>query len=308
MHKNGLSIIILSWNTKDITDECLKHLKIAIESIRGKIDTEVILVDNSSSDGSPQMVEKKYPWVKLILSRTNLGYPKGNNLGFKNSNPRNKYLLLLNSDVYVEKDTLERSLAFFESKKDCKVFGCKLIRGDGSFQPSAGYLPTPLNIFSWFWGLDLIPVFNKLFKQFHPRNKDFFGSTKKVGWVQGAYLFMEREVFDKTNGFDEKFFMYMDEVEWSRRVQDLGYNIYYAPGFAVTHLDRASAHKDVEKLAKTYSLEVIGLIYYLRKYYPEKLGFLKPILKIGAYLRWFIFLILGNEMRKKAYSEVIKKI
>ncbi len=308
MLKPGLSVIIVSWNTKSVTDECLKRLKVAAYHVHDKLTVEVIVVDNDSKDGTSEMIEKKYPWVKLVRSGTNLGYAKGNNLGYKKSSPKNKYLLLLNSDAYVEKETLVNSLNYFDSNKDCDVLGCKLLRENGTLQPSAGSLPTPINVWSWFWGLDLVPLLNKLFNQFHPRDKDFFKSDRKVGWVQGAYLFMNREVFEKTKGFDEKFFMYMDEVEWSRRVHDLGYNIFYTPGFSITHLDRASAHQIPEKMAQTYTLEVIGLVYYLRKYYPKKLSVLLPLLRLGAYLRWFVFFILGNETRKQAYMRVLKEI
>lgn len=308
MLKPGLSIIIVSWNTKDVTDKCLRYLKAAVDNVCDKLDTEVIVVDNNSNDGTSEMVEKKYPWVKLIRSGINLGYAKGNNLGFKNSNSKNKYLLLLNSDAYVEKDTLANSLDYFINNKECDVLGCKLLRGNGTLQPSGGYLPTPVSVWSWFWGLDLVPLINKFFNQFHPRDNEFFKSDRKVGWVQGAFLFMAREVFEKTKGFDEKLFMYMDEVEWSRRVYDFGYNIFYTPRFSITHLDRASAHQNSEKMAQTYSLEVIGLVYYLRKYYPEKLSLLLPLLRLGAYLRWFAFFILGNETRKQAYMKVLKEI
>lgn len=308
MLKQGLSIIIVSWNTKGITDECLRRLKMAVENVYDKLNTEVIVVDNNSGDGTPEMIEKKYPWVKLIQSGANLGYAKGNNLGFRKSDSKNKYLLLLNSDAYVKEDTLADSLDFFDGKKECDVLGCKLLRENGMLQPSAGNLPTPVNVWSWFWGLDLVPLVNKLFIQFHPRDKEFFKSDRKVGWVQGAFLFMDREVFEKTKGFDETLFMYMDEVEWSRRARDLGYNIYYTPRFSITHLDRASARQIPEKMAQSYTLEVIGLVYYLRKYYPEKLNLLLSLLRLGAYLRWFVFFILGNETRKQAYAGVLKEI
>lgn len=308
MHKSGLTVIIVSWNTKSVTDECLRCLKAAMDNVEDRLETEVVVVDNNSGDATGEMIREKYPWVKLVRSGTNLGYAKGNNLGFAKSNPRNKYLLLLNSDAYVEKDTLADALNFFDSNEKCDVLGCKLLRENGKLQPSAGNLPTPLNVWSWFWGLDLVPFLNKFFKQFHPRDKEFFKSDRKVGWVQGAFLFMNREVFEKTKGFDEKFFMYMDEVEWSRRVHDLGYNIFYTPRFTVTHLDRASTHQIPEKMAQSYVLEVVGLIYYLRKYYPEKMGLLVPLLRLGAYLRWFAFFILGNKTRKQAYMKVLRQI
>lgn len=308
MHKPGISIIIVSWNTKDITDECLLRIKKSVAFAKGIADTEVIVVDNDSNDGTAEMIEKKYPWVILVKSGANFGYAKGNNLGFRRSNHQNKYLLLLNSDAYIEENTLADSLNYFDSNNECDVLGCKLILENGRLQPSAGNLPTPVNVWSWIWGLDLVPVVNRLFTQFHPRDKGFFKTDRKVGWVQGAFLFMKRKVFVKTKGFDEKFFMYMDEVEWCRRVSNLGYSIFFTPGFSITHLDRASAHAIPEKMAQTYSLEVIGLIYYLRKYYSGSLGLLLPLIKFGVSLRWLAFFILGNRIRTQAYAKILKEI
>src|SRR4030042_3149838 len=148
MLKPGLSVIIVSWNTKSVTDECLKRLKVAAYHVRDKLTVEVIVVDNDSKDGTSEMIEKKYPWVKLVRSGTNLGYAKGNNLGYKKSSPKSKYLLLLNSDAYVEKETLVNSLNYFDSNKDCDVLGCKLLHENGKLQPSAGSLPTPMSVWS----------------------------------------------------------------------------------------------------------------------------------------------------------------
>lgn len=306
--KKGISVVIVSWNTKEVTLKCLDHLKRAVDFINSKVEVEVVVVDNASSDGTVDIIEKKYPWVKLIEAGSNLGYAKGNNLGFKKTSSTNKYLLLLNSDVYIQQDTLAKSLDFFENHTDSDVLGCKLVSDKGVLLPSAGNLPTPLSVWSWIWGLDLIPLINKLFKQFHPRGKDFFKSDKKVGWVQGAYLFMKREVFEKTGGFDETIFMYMDEVEWCKRVHTFDYNIYYTPGFSVVHLERSSAKDDWEKMSRTYSLEVVGLVYYLHKHHPSSLIIIRPLIKIGAALRYFAFWILGNKIRSNAYAKILKEI
>ncbi len=301
MHKNGISVIVVSWNTKNITSECLRRLEIAKGYLKDESNCEIIVVDNNSTDGTSTMIAKKYPWVKLIKSKFNLGYSAGNNLGFRNSDSKNSYLLLLNSDAYVEEDTLSKSLDYFEKNINCDVLGCQLKFENGKIQPSAGNLPTPTNVLSWIWGF-------KFFNQFHPRSANYFKYDKKVGWVQGAYLFMKRKVFEETHGFDENFFMYMDEVEWSRRVGELKYNIFYTPSFSITHLDRASAHKVPEKLAKTFSLEIIGVVYYLRKYYPRSLSFLLPLIKLAVFLRLLAFTILENKVRTLAYAKVLREI
>jgi GT2 family glycosyltransferase len=159
MNKIGLSVVIVSWNTKDITDKCLASMKGAVAYAKDIFDTEVIVVENDSSDGTPEMIAKKYPWVKLIPSGSDLGYGKGNNFGYDRANHKNEYLLLLNNDAYVNEDTLVKSLEFMQKNKECDVLGCKLKFLDGRFQPSAGFLPTPKSVWSWIWGLDHLTIY-----------------------------------------------------------------------------------------------------------------------------------------------------
>jgi GT2 family glycosyltransferase len=298
MLNEGISIIIVNWNTKDVTDECLADIKKTIDE--GKLNVEVIVVDNGSTDGSSGMILRKYPWVNLVTSKENLGFAKGNNLGFKKTNPKNKYLLLLNSDAFIRKDTFIKSIKYFEENNKCDVLGCKLENKDGRLQPSAGFLPTPLTVSLWMIGLNRFGV--------HPKNKDFFEKSREVGWITGAFVFMKREVFEKTRGFDEKFFMYMDEVEWCKRAKNLGYHIFYTPGFSVTHLDKASAQGLPENLIRVYGLEILGLKYYLRKYYHDHLIYLLPIIRLGILTRLIAFKFLGRELRQKAYSQILKEI
>ena len=253
-----------------------------------------------TTDGSGGMILRKHPWVNLVTSKENLGFAKGNNLGFKKTNPKNKYLLLLNSDAFIRKDTLIKSVKYFEENNKCDVLGCKLENKDGKLQPSAGYLPTPLSVSLWMMGLNRFGV--------HPKNKGFFKKSKEVGWVTGAFIFMKREVFEKTHGFDEKLFMYMEEVEWCKRAKNLGYRIFYTPGFSITHLDKASAQGLPENLTKVYRFEILGLKYYLGKYYHGHLIYLLPVIKLGIVARLIVFKFLGRELRQKAYSQLLKEI
>lgn len=308
MAKIGVSVIIISWNTRDITDKCLSYLKEAIDYVKEQAEVEVIVSEHASKDGSAEMIAKKYPWVKLKPAGADLGYGKGNNFGFKHTNPKNKYLLLLNNDAYVRKSTISDSLKYFEKNPDCDVLGCRLVYRDGRFQPSAGYLPTPLSVWAWIWGLDLIPLIGGFFKPVHPKNPSFFKFDREVGWVMGAFVFMKREVFEKTQGFDEKFFMYMEEVEWCRRVWKAGFRICYTPKFTITHIGKASAFGDPAELAKIFKMEMMGLIYYLRKHYPGQVSWLLPLIKIGVFARFLIFTLLGNKIRRQGYWQVLRQL
>jgi GT2 family glycosyltransferase len=143
---------------------------------------------------------------------------------------------------------------------------------------------------------------------FHPRDKDFFKKNREVGWTMGAFLFMKMEVFKKSKGFDENFFMYMEEVEWCRRVKEAGYKIWYTPEFWVTHVDKASAMGKPEELAKIFRREILGFVYYLKKNYPSQKTWFIPVIKVGVMVRLFAFTLLHSKMRQDAYKQTLEAL
>jgi len=293
-----LSTIVLSYNTKDITDECLRRLQSSVVSCQRKLKNkiEIIVLDNASSDGSVEMIKRNHPYVRLIESKENTGFSKGNNIGLKQA--KNPYILLLNSDVYVEDDSITASLEYFQKNPDCDVLGPKLIFGDGSFQPSAGNLPSPFNIPCWILGLSLIPVVKELTFPFHPNYKSFFSNAKEVGWVSGAFFMLKREVFIKVGGFDESIFMYLEEVELCKRIDLAGFNIWYVPSIQVTHLHGASSSADKSVI---FIRELSGLKVYLKKYYCLAYPLVKVFLILGLIIRIIAFSFLGKFNRANAY-------
>lgn len=307
MHKDSpeISVIICTYNTKDLTLECLDRLKKSIDNLDKKVET--VLVENGS-DGTGEIVKKKYSWIKLIEPGENTGFSKGYNLGIKASNKNSKYCLLLNTDALIKPDTLQKAVNFMEKHNDCDVVSCRLVFGDGKFQPSGGYLPTPLSAATWILGIDLLPGVSHFLKTFHQKNMSFFEKDREVGWVMGAFLFMRQEVIEKTKGMDENFFMYMEEVDWCKRINDAGFKIWYTPSFEITHLDKTSSKSDPEKFRKIYQKEILGVIYFLKKYYSDQIFWILPVIKFGLLIRWFSFLILGNRDRQLTYIETLKAI
>lgn len=289
MANTQVSVIICSFNTKNMTDKCLACLE------KSGQKTGIVVVENGS-DGTAEMIKKKYPKVLLVEPGENTGFARGNNLGLKAADPKSKYLLLLNTDVFVKKDTLEKALAFFDSHQDCDVLGCRLNLADGRVQPSAGALPTPVNVAGWMLGAG---------RQVHPTDPGYFARARQVGWVMGAFLMMRREVYNQTGGFDGNFFMYMEEVEWCKRMETAGFKIWYVPDFGVTHLDKGSSGGDLKgPLLK----EKIGLIYYLKKYYPESLRWTVLIIKSGMWLRKTAFGLLGERNKSEIYADILNNI
>jgi GT2 family glycosyltransferase len=298
------SIIILSYNTKAITEKCLLKVKEAsfyYQKKRKKL-VEVIVVDNASTDGSVDLIKGKFPWVKLIANKTNIGFAKGNNQGMAKAH--GKYFLLLNSDAFIKKDTLVQAVEKLENNH-ADLIGCKLTYKNGSFQPSGGFTPSPGNTISWMLGFEKFPILNYLLHPVHPNNTEFFKNSRSMGWIMGSFMFMRREVFEKTKGFDESFFMYMEEVEWCKRIADNGFSIKYIPSFSIVHLGRASSNYDI---AKPLILEAKGLLYFTKKHYPRYFQLVKFVMKLGFSLRLIVFTVFGKKEKKDAYLKILKEL
>lgn len=305
MNNLDLTVIILSFNTKDITGRCLGKLKIAKEYCEKKFknDISVIVVDNGSSDGSVGLIKAEHPWVKLIALAKNSGFSGGNNLAMKEV--KTPFILLLNSDVYLEEESLYKALAYFRVNLNCDVLGAKLRYANGNLQPSAGNSPTPLNIIFWILGLSKFPIVNNLIPPFHPTDKQYFSKAHKVGWVMGAFLMLKKKVFEATSGFDENIFMHMEEVEWCKRIKDRGFKIWYAPQVLAIHLHGASTNFD---LSASFLNELKGIKYYLNKHYRIFYWFTKVFLVLGLIMRVLAFSFLGKTKRARVYVEGLKVI
>lgn len=302
---NNLSVILVSYNTKDITRQCLSLLKKSITYCEEKLDNqvEVIIVDNNSKDGSIEMLKKDFPYFKLIETGQNPGFGAGNNIGMAEA--KYSYILLLNTDAYVKEDTLENALSFMVSHPEVDILGPRLTFRNGSLQPNAGFLPTPAKTKLWLLGFEALPEIKTLLNSVHKRNKEFYTSEHQVEWVMGAFFMLKREVFEKTHGFDEQIFMYMEEVEWCIRIKQAGFKVMYTPSFSVVHLGGASSGGNI---AVPLSREMEGLIYVYKKHYPAWLPYLKLLIVLGCLIRIVAFSLLGKFDRVKAYSEVLKKL
>ena len=298
MDELNLSVIILSYNTKDILDKCLQSLQLSVVSCQKNLGNkiQIIVLDNASSDGSVEMVKKNHPEVDLIESKENTGYSKGNNLAFKKA----KYplILFLNSDVYLQEDSLEKALLNFKNP-DCDGLGIKLQFENGKFQPSAGDLPNFFNIYLWIFGFAKLPILENI-NPYHPTDPSYFNELRKVGWVTGAFFMLRKEVFEKVLGFDENLFMYAEEVEMCKRISKKGCKIWYVPTITATHLHAASSNFDT---SPAFVSEIKGLSYYFKKYYKNYYWFYKIIMIKGLILRIIVFTLFGKTKRANAYMK-----
>ena len=233
-----LSVIILNYNVRFFLEQCVASVQEALTNI----DSEIIVVDNDSSDDSCEMIKSRFPNVKLIKNNSNLGFPKGNNIGVAQA--KGDYICILNPDTVVAEDTFEKILAFAKKQENLGIVGCKLIDGSGNFLPeSKRGIPTPFVALTKIFGLyKLFPsweLFNRYYAQHLSENE-----TGKVDILVGAFMIMKRELYNDIGGFDENCFMYSDDIDLSFMVLKSGKNNYYFHETSVIHYKGESTVKD----------------------------------------------------------------
>ncbi len=277
-----VSIIILSFNTEKLLDGCLSSVKQMLKTS----SYEVIVVDNASSDASCGMIEKKYPWVKLIKSKENLGFGNGINLGATKA--KGEYLLFLNSDAEIKTDGLKDIVSFFEKEVTCGIIGGRLENKDGSYQRS----------FSNFYGIK--DIFLMLFGGDKLETSLYKGDKgREVDWVSGGCMFIRKDIFDKLQGFDKQIFMYIEDMELCFRVRKAGYSIFFNPSFVVKHLGYGSSNREFA-IVNIYK----GLIYFYKKH---KSLFAYYLVKLLLTVKAVLALTLGMVLRKKELVSTYKK-
>lgn len=295
-----LSIIIVNFNTSRLLQDCLS----SIFKYGLKHKFSVVVVDNASSDGSAEMVEKKFPKVKVIKSEKNLGFAGGNNLGIKAG--ETKYYLLLNSDTIVPVGSLD-SLVDFMDMSGFGVGSCKLLNKDGSFQANAGDLPFGLPLFFWLSGWDdILPKIGEYLPSFHRKFKSFYEGDKEVGWVSGSVMIIKREVALSIGGLDEGIFMYCEDTDYCIRAKKAGFKVGWTDKAWVYHLGGGSS-KDPALIQ--WVGEFKGLVYIYRKHLGILAGFiLRMLILIFTVVRMVAFLVVGKFSVSKTYAKLIFEI
>ncbi|MDM8567023.1 glycosyltransferase family 2 protein [Candidatus Halobeggiatoa sp. HSG11] len=303
MNNPQVSVIIVSFNTRDLLRDCLNTL---IKEA-GNINYEIIVIDNASKDDSANMVATEFPDIKLICSTENLGFAAANNLGFAQA--QGDYIVLLNSDAFLWPHALERSLEYIQANPKIGIGGARLINPDESWQPSARLFPSLLNHLIVISGLA-----NK-----YPKSK-FFGRMDRtwadtnqaasVDWVPGAFSIMPRKVLEKVGYFDEQFFLYCEEVDLCKRFKMAGYEVYYWPDVTVIHLGGESS-KSLTDLEMSTSGKQINL-WQIRStllYYRKHHGLIITWLWMQLENNWHLLRIWKNCFNQKANnSKTMRKL
>lgn len=284
-----LSIIIVSYNTKDL-------LKQAIQSIRLRSNWELIVVDNASSDGSVEVMKQEFPQALLIENKENLGFAKANNQGIRIA--KGKFVLLLNSDTKVLDNSLGNLLIFLKANPRIGIASGQLKNEDGTIQPQGGFLPRLTNITFWMLFLDDIPIFGQYLWPYHINDPKAFTVERRIGWVGGTAMMITRQVLEKVGLLNEDIFMYGEDVEYCLRARKAGFKVAITPKTKILHLGQRSSGGAP---SRAWIGEFKALKYIFQKHKPKwEYPILWLLLKTGALLRIVIFGILQG--RKDAYA------
>ncbi len=232
-----LSIIVVSYNTVDMTVDCLK----SVLANRGSLKIELIVVDNDSRDGSADAIEALGEGIILIRNKENVGFAKANNQGFRVATA--PLVLLLNSDTLILGDVLQASVAYMREERNRRVgaFGCRVLNTDGTMQPTCYAFPSNLHLLIMALGLNRLP-WPPLFRAY--QMSDWQRDTERdVDVISGCYLLVRREVIDEVGPLDEDFFFFGEETDWCRRIQQAGWAVRFAPVGEIIHHGGGSARK-----------------------------------------------------------------
>ncbi len=267
------SIIVVSYNTRELLRECLASTLAECADL----DAEIIVVDNGSTDGSIEMVERGFPQVELVRSPINLGFGVANNVALKRA--RGRYLVLLNSDAFFTPGALSLAIRHMEETPSCGLAGGLLTGRDGEWQPSAKVFHSILEDLIVLTGLaDKFPrsrIFGRMNRTWADQSQ-----PAQVDWVPGAFAIIRRSALERVGMFDPIFFLYYEEVDLCRRIKEAGMQVWYWPDVVVLHLGGQSSKKLTSLEFSEQSAQVVlwrmrSTLLYYRKHHGRKVWLAK---------------------------------
>ncbi|PPD53040.1 MAG: glycosyl transferase [Methylotenera sp.] len=253
-----ISVILVSYNTIEMTKKALNDLFASV----GNLELEVFIVDNASRDNSVEVLRREYPKITLIENSKNVGFGRANNQALPFI--KGRYVLLLNTDAFVEPDTLIKTKQYMDTHPRCGMVGVKLVGRDGVLQPSCRYFPTAWNIFLERTNL------KKYFK--HAKLIDNMSwdhtSVRSCDWVPGCYALIRKEVIDQVGLFDPRYFLYYEEVDHCFAAKRAGWEVAYYPDTTVVHIGGESAKHEAaisSQSRQIESLQIESELLFFRK-------------------------------------------
>lgn len=290
-----LSIVVLVFNTEKLIEGCIKSL---IGQYKAELEQnifEIIVVDNASMDNSIRFAKNALGKIKnkksftILENKENFGFSKGNNIGAKRS--KGKYILFLNSDTIVEDRGFLEMVRYLKNNKDVGILGAKMKNQDGSEQPSVGVFYNLPNVFAMLFGWERLGMFRS-----SPNH------IKSVDWVSGASMMVKKELFEKFGGFDENFFMYVEDMEICFRVKKSGLLVNFFPNIKISHVSHGSSNRKFA-IVNIYK----GLLYFYKKHKSFwQYIILRCMLLTKALISIAAGILSGNKNLIDTYSNALK--
>jgi GT2 family glycosyltransferase len=268
-----LSILIVNYNVKELLEHCLISISKAVKSNT----FEVLVVDNASTDGTRQYLPPKFPGHKFIFNEHNVGFAKANNQALRVC--RGEFVLFLNPDTVLPALSLDKCIAFMHDHPDAGALGVRMVDQHSRFlRESKRGLPTPSASFWKLMGFATLFPKSVFFSSYYASHVGEF-ETSPVDVLSGAFMLVRKNVLDLVGGFDERFFMYAEDIDLSYRILKAGYQNYYYPQVTITHLKGSSTKKDARYVQQFYK----AMSQYVRKHHGN--GPFSWLLNTGIFCR-----------------------
>lgn len=259
-----LSVIIVNYNGQHYLAKCIDSLHEKLKNIL----FEIIILDNNSSDNSCNFIKEKYSDVILIESKANYGFGKGNNKAVQCS--KGKYLLLLNNDTIIL-EQLAPVLDFYKLNQEIGVVGINMVDENKKYLPAAGNFPNFFNLL----------ILKNFFKISHEFQTGVFSKNQyEVDWLGGSFLMLSKKIYNEIKGFDEDYFMYVEDVDFCKKIADIGKKRVFYPNYSYIHFVGFNSSKNF--------MLIKGLKIYLKKH---SFGIEKIKLQIALEINSFVKLI-----------------
>lgn len=292
-----LSVIIVNYNVKYFLEQCLCSVEKALLSAGIAQSAEIFVVDNHSSDGSGEWLPARFPQVRFILNDDNKGFAVANNQALARA--KGEYILFLNPDTILPEDSLSICLAFMASNPRAGAVGLRMIDGSGCFlKESRRGFPTPWVAFCKLAGLTALfprsPLFAKYYLGQLPASE-----TQPSPILPGAFMFVRRRALDQTGGFDERFFLYAEDIDLSYRIEQAGYTNYYIAFSTILHFKGESTPKDARYIKLFYK----AMSQFRRKHSRGGSTLFNALLEPAIWLRAGMQAIANGFRKSIAHSE-----
>ncbi|MBT9170699.1 MAG: N-acetylglucosaminyl-diphospho-decaprenol L-rhamnosyltransferase [Actinobacteria bacterium] len=283
-----LSIMIINWNTRELLLKCLQ----SITRHASPKKLEVLVVDNGSTDGSTEAVRKSFSQVRLIKNEENLGFARAANQGIKNSSAR--HILLLNSDTEVYEGTLERVIDFLDREEKVGAVGLKIVNPDGSLQHSCRRFPSFITATAHAFLGPVMP--NNPFSQEYKLARWDHRQVEEVDWVSGAAMGLRRQALDEVGLFDERFYMYLEDMDLCERLKERGWQVKYLPDAVVLHHIAGSSQRRSVRMTIEHQKSIYRFLH--KRYRGTWRALLLPLIYGGLIVRGAIVITLERIKRE----------